>query len=192
MSTLDERDGSVWVDTKGAPEDVIPRCTTIADPQSRPCPLSTEGRLGVEQRVDAYARQGLRVLAVAERRLQAGQPLPERREEAENELTLLGLVAMLDPPRPEVAAAVADCHTAGIRIIMVTGDHALTAAAIAHQLGIAGKHPTVITGEETDRMTEHQLDELLRGHRELIFARSSPETNCGSPTLCAPEATWSP
>ncbi|MCF3142542.1 cation-translocating P-type ATPase [Streptomyces platensis] len=176
MSTLDERDGSVWVDTKGAPEAVLPRCTTIADPQSRPCPLSTEDRRGVEERVDAYARQGLRVLAVAERRLQDGQPLPERREAAEHELTLLGLVAMLDPPRPQVAAAVADCHTAGIRIIVITGDHALTAAAIAHQLGIAGKHPTVVTGEETDRMTEQQLDELLLAHRELIFARSSPET----------------
>lgn len=176
MSTLDERDGSVWVDTKGAPEAVIPRCTTIAEADGRLHPLTPKERRGVEQRVNTYARQGLRVLAVAERRLQAEQPLPEHRESAEFSLTLLGLVSMLDPPRPEVAAAVADCHTAGIRIIVVSGDHALTAAAIAHQLGIAGEQPTVVTGEETDRMTDHQLDALLRKHRELIFARSSPET----------------
>ncbi|MEU6017408.1 HAD family hydrolase [Streptomyces sp. NPDC047515] len=148
MSTLDERDGSVWVDAKGAPEAVIPRCTKIAEPDGCLHPLTPEERRVVEQRVDTYARQGLRVLAVADRRLQAEQPLPERRESAELSLTLLGLVAMLDPPRPEVAAAVADCHTAGIRITVVSGDHALTAAAIAHQLGIAGEQPMVVTGSK--------------------------------------------
>ncbi len=88
---------------------------------------------------------------------------------------LLGLVAMFDPPRPEVAAAVAGCHEAGIRIIVITGDHGLTAAAIARQVGIARDGPTVVTGAELERMSEDELDRLLREGRELIFARSSPE-----------------
>ena len=82
---------------------------------------------------------------------------------------------MLDPPRPEVADAVARCHTAGIRIIVVTGDHPLTAAAIAGQLGIGSRDSPVITGTELDQMTERDLDELLRSGQELIFARASPE-----------------
>jgi len=82
---------------------------------------------------------------------------------------------MVDPPRPEVAGAVARCHTAGIRVIVVTGDHPLTAAAIAAQVGIGNRDSLVITGAELDRMTEPDLDELLGSGQELIFARASPE-----------------
>ena len=123
----------------------------------------------------SYAGQGLRVLAVAQRRLEPSAPVPEVREQAERGLCFLGLVAMSDPPRAEVAAAVAACHEAGIRIIVITGDNGLTAAAIAHRVGIAGENPTIITGEQLDRLSEPELDSLLREHRELIFARSSPE-----------------
>ncbi|MFI9366558.1 cation-translocating P-type ATPase [Kitasatospora sp. NPDC053057] len=175
MSTLDERDDGLWVHTKGAPEAVLPRCTTILEADGRVSPLPPVRRHAIEQHVDEYASQGLRVLAVAERRLDPQQPLPDRREQAERELVLLGLAAMADPPRPEVADAVAQCHAAGIRIIVVTGDHALTATAVAGQVGIGSGHPTVVTGEELDRMSEDQLDELLRHGDELIFARSSPE-----------------
>jgi magnesium-transporting ATPase (P-type) len=83
---------------------------------------------------------------------------------------------MADPPRPEVADAVARCHTAGIRIIVVTGDHPLTAAAISHQLGIGTADSPVITGGELDQMSEPDLDKLLRTGQELIFARASPES----------------
>ncbi|MGH3391973.1 MAG: cation-translocating P-type ATPase [Actinomadura sp.] len=175
MSTLDERSGAVWVDAKGAPEALIPGCVSISMPDGTAAPLSAERRRSIEERVDAYARKGLRVLAVAERRLDPGRPLPTRREQAERDLTLLGLVAMADPPRPEVAGAVAHCHAAGIRIVVVTGDHGLTAAAIARQVGIAGDHPTVINGADLDAMSEGELDELLRHGQELIFSRSSPE-----------------
>ena len=123
----------------------------------------------------SYAGQGLRVLAVAQRRLEPSAPVPEVREQAERGLCFLGLVAMSDPPRAEVADAVAACHEAGIRIIVITGDNGLTAAAIAHRVGIAGENPTIITGEQLDRLGEPELDRLLREHRELIFARSSPE-----------------
>ena len=125
--------------------------------------------------VDEYASQGLRVLAIAERG-PLGNGAPQKRAEAETGLTFLGLVAMFDPPRPEVAAAVESCHQAGLRVIVVTGDHGLTAAAIAKRVGIGADESKVVVGSEVDEMTDRDLDSLLRGGEELIFARSSPET----------------
>ncbi len=173
MTTADERDGRLWAHTKGAPEAVIPLCRTRVEPGGKAVPLGPREREALELEVDELAAQGLRVLAVAERRLDG--TVPERREEAERDLALLGLVALIDPPRPQVPAAVADCHQAGIRIVVVTGDHPLTAAAIARRIGIARGEPTVVTEEELDRMSEPQLDALLREGRELIFARATPE-----------------
>jgi magnesium-transporting ATPase (P-type) len=91
-------------------------------------------------------------------------------------LTFLGLMAMEDPPRPEVRDAVARCRRSGIRIIVVTGDHALTAGAIAREVGIVAGRPAVVGGPEIDAMTDSDLDRLLRSRRELIVARSNPET----------------
>ena len=139
------------------------------------CPFQDDARREVASVVNGYARSGLRVLAFAARDIAPGAPLPAQREEAECDLCFLGLAAMADPPRPEVADAVARCHTAGIRIIVVTGDHPLTAAAIAHQIGIGTADSPVITGAELDRMSEADLDELLRPGTELVFARTSPE-----------------
>ena len=173
MSTVDGRDGSLAVHTKGAPEALLPRCARIAGPDGAATPLDSGERNEIEALVDGYAGQGLRVLAVAERALDDG--VPQRREAAERDLVLLGLVAMIDPPRPEVPAAVARCHRAGIRIVVVTGDHGLTAAAIARRIGIALGDPTVVTEEELDRMSEPELDRLLAGEEELIFARATPE-----------------
>ena len=97
------------------------------------------------------------------------------REDAERELCLLGLVALFDPPRPEVADAVARCHQAGIRILVVTGDYGPTAAEIARRVGIGATATAVLTGEQLDAMSEQELDELLQEGRELVFARTSPE-----------------
>jgi calcium-translocating P-type ATPase len=175
MSTVDEGIDGPWIDTKGASESVLPRCTRILDGDGRERPLRAAERRDIAALVDAQASGGLRVLGVARRQLGDRDQPPERREDAERDLCFLGLVSMVDPARPEVSDAVARCRAAGVRIIVVTGDHGLTAAAIARQVGIAGEHPTVITGEQLDRMSEAQLDELLRGDDELIFARSSPE-----------------
>ncbi|MFJ5032503.1 cation-translocating P-type ATPase [Streptomyces sp. NPDC088560] len=176
MSTVDQRgDDGFWIDVKGAPEAVLPLCTTIRQADGTVGPLTEQHRRAIAGQVDTFARQGLRVLAAAERHLAAGAGLPERREEAEDRLVFLGLAAMADPPRPEVADAVARCHSAGIRIIVVSGDHALTATAIAGQVGIGGPKPKVVTGDVLDHMPEHELDQLLRHHSELIFARTSPE-----------------
>ncbi len=122
-----------------------------------------------------YASRGLRVLAIAHRDLPAGSAAPARREDAECELCLAGLVAMLDPPRPEVPAAIERVHRAGIRVHVVTGDNGLTAAAIARRVGIGADGMRVVSGAELDKMSERDLDALLTCGDEVVFARSSPE-----------------
>jgi len=174
MSTVDHDGHLLVVHTKGAPEELIPRCTGLSTgPQTRP--LTAQDRADLTDRVNRWALEGLRVLAVADRSLPFDGAPSLTREEAESGLTLTGLVAMEDPPRPEVAAAVHRCHTAGLRLIVVTGDHGLTARHIAQAVGIGGPDTPVITGAELDRMPEAELERLLDSNRELIFARSSPE-----------------
>ncbi|HEX5989847.1 MAG TPA: cation-transporting P-type ATPase [Solirubrobacterales bacterium] len=172
MSTVDEAEGDLWVNTKGAPESILPRCTAIAAGEGSRL-LDEASRREVHAATDSFADQGLRVLAVARRRL--GGAVPQRREDAESDLTLLGLVAMIDPPRPEVVDAVARCHRAGIRIVVVTGDHPRTAVAIANQIGIAGGHARAISEEQLEGMSEAELDAALAAGGELVFARSTPE-----------------
>lgn len=173
MSTIDEGEGELWVDAKGAPESILSRCTAIADADGASRLLDEETRARVHEAVGRFADEGLRVLAVARRRL--GGAVPRQREEAESDLTLLGLVAMNDPPRPEVADAVARCHRAGIRIIVVTGDHPRTAVAIANKIGIGGGQARAISEERLEAMTDAELDEALASGGELVFARSTPE-----------------
>jgi magnesium-transporting ATPase (P-type) len=176
MSTVDEReDGSLTVHAKGAPEEVLVRSSAIGGRENHE-PLTEADREAVLAVLERYASMGLRVLAVARRRLPPEEQAPERREEAERDLCLLGLVALFDPPRPQVADAVAQCHAAGIRVIVVTGDFGPTAAEIARRVGISADRGTVVNGGEVEAMTDRELEDLLRESRELIFARSSPET----------------
>jgi calcium-translocating P-type ATPase len=175
MSTVDERrDGGLTVHAKGAPEEVLERSTLIGGLENHR-PLTQADRETVLDVLERYASQGLRVLAVARRRLPPDAAIPDGREEAERELCLLGLVGLFDPPRPEVPEAVASCHAAGIRIIVVTGDYGRTAAEIARRVGIGREGATVISGEELERLSERELDQVLREREELIFARVSPE-----------------
>ncbi|GAA1880086.1 cation-translocating P-type ATPase [Streptantibioticus ferralitis] len=175
MSTIDQDGDRLVVHTKGAPEALLPHCTTLLDPQGGQVPLDTAHHDLITTQVNAFATNGLRVLALAERPLPAGIRPPHRRGDAEHELCFVGLIAMLDPPRPQVAEAVARCRTAGIRIIVITGDHPLTAAAIARRVGITGDSPTVISGEQLDRLSEPELAQLLSSAPDIIFARASPE-----------------
>jgi magnesium-transporting ATPase (P-type) len=174
MTTIDELDGGQAVHTKGAPEAVLARATRIHGAQGER-PLSAGDRDAIVRAMDNYAARGLRVLALAHRDLPAGQAVPDRREDAERELCLTGLVAMIDPPRPQVPAAIEQAHRAGIRIHVVTGDNGLTAAAIARNVGIGRGGMRVVSGTELDAMTESQLDDLLGSRQEVVFARSSPE-----------------
>ena len=173
MSTVDDSPDGLTVHVKGAPEAVLARCdrVRVGDDDA---PLDEAWSAEIVAAVDGYANRGLRVIALARRPL-LDELIPEQRADAERDLTFLGLVAMFDPPRPEVADAVRQCHDAGIRIIVVTGDHGLTAAEVARKVGIARDGVTIVTGEELDRMDEQQLDRVLAGSEELIFARTSPE-----------------
>jgi calcium-translocating P-type ATPase len=172
MSTIDSEAGRLWVNTKGAPESILEICDRLMTREGT-TDLDQSRLAEVQAAVDAYADEGLRVLAVARREIESAGTT---REQAEQGLTLLGLVAMHDPPRAEVAQAVAQCHQAGIRIIVITGDHPRTAVAIARKIGIARSGgPTVIAEDELERMSDAQLDVALRDGGEMIFARSTPE-----------------
>src|SRR6185295_180046 len=104
-----------------------------------------------------------------------GQPAPAERRNVEAGLTLLGLVAMVDPPRAGVAAAVVAAHRAGIRIHVITGDYGPTAAEIARQVGLGHEGRRIVAGDELDRLTDTDLDAILTGNDEIVFARVSPE-----------------
>jgi calcium-translocating P-type ATPase len=156
MAVLTEGAAGRLVHVKGAPERVLRMCRGI------------EAKLW-HDRADAMARRGLRVLALAELPW-AGESLDAAA--LEGGLDLLGLVGLMDPPRPEAIVAVAECRSAGIRVKMITGDHAGTAAAIAAQIGL--EHPRrVLTGADLDRLDDAQLG--LEVVSVDVFARTSPE-----------------
>ena len=175
MSTVDAEPSGLAIHTKGAPETVLPCCTQLLDRDGRPQPLDSAARLRLQQALDRYAVQGLRVLAVARRTLDAAQVELPGRQAAEAGLVLLGLVAMVDPPRAAVPDAVARAHRAGIRIHVVTGDYGPTAANIARQVGIGRAGSRIVTGGELDQLSDAQLDALLSHDDEIVFARISPE-----------------
>ncbi|MDN4596555.1 cation-translocating P-type ATPase [Leifsonia virtsii] len=169
MSVVSRRGDRLLVAVKGAPELLLPLCDSVFD-GTRARPATESDRREVLDEVDGFARHGLRVLALASREVPAP---PEDAAAAESGLCLLGLVALLDPPRPEVPAAVAACHSAGITIHVVTGDNGTTASEVARQVGIATDR--VVTGSEADALSEPELDALLAQPGEVVFARSTPE-----------------
>jgi calcium-translocating P-type ATPase len=174
MTTISAGLDGLTLNTKGAPEAVLPLCTRTLAADGAEVALDEAERHEITLQVERYARQGLRVLSLARRDMAAGAETPAR-DEAERELCFLGLITMFDPPRAEVADAIARCHSAGIRVIVITGDHPLTAAAIAHQVGIGGDHPLIITAEQLDYRHEQEIQAILAGADEVIFARASPE-----------------
>ena len=175
MSTLDSDENQDWIHTKGAPESVLPQCVDVLLPNGEQRLLEPSERDRVTRQVETFASQGLRVLALARRSLPSDAK-PPNRGDAECDLCFLGLVTMRDPPRAEVIDAVRSCHRAGIRIVLITGDHPLTAAAIAGQVGIGGKNPLVVNAQAFDHTHEREVEDILASGREVIFARASPET----------------
>ena len=158
MTTVHQADGQVIVIVKGAPEMVFARCT----------------RGHVEETTAANTAMGqdaLRVLAVAFKILDAA-PIDYTSEALECDLTLAGLVGMIDPPRPEVKDAIRECDTAGIRTVMITGDNVVTASAIAKELGILHEGELAITGTELEALTEEELDANITRYR--VYARVTP------------------
>jgi Ca2+-transporting ATPase len=165
-ATLQEHDGERVVLVKGAPERVLQSCATWATPNG-PQPLD---RSLVEPQIGRMAAEGWRVLAMAERR----RSIAEGDDHLiDGDFCFLGLVGMQDPPRPAVPDAVARCRRAGMRPIMITGDHAATAVAIARQVGIGDHSPRTLSGPEIDRLDD---DALARAIREVdVCARVTPD-----------------
>lgn len=169
MSTLHEINGKMTLLTKGAPDILLGRCVTVLTGSGQ-SDLTDALREEIGRQIGAFSAEGLRVLAFAERAWTGETPLSA---DAENGLAFLGLVAMMDPPRPESAAAVADCRRAGIRPVMITGDHKVTASAIARQIGILQEGGRAVEGTELERMSDAELREQVE--QISVYARVSPE-----------------
>ena len=166
FSTLHETPEGLILYTKGALETVLPLCTHV-QLDTGVEPVTQEWRDRFLQAQGTMADGGLRVLALAYRPVAEGYD----HAELERDLTLTGLVGLDDPPRPEVPDAIARCRAAGIRVIMITGDHPQTARAVARQIGLVlSDQPTIVTGDQLHRMSITQL-QLALNHEEVIFAR---------------------
>lgn len=157
---------------KGAPKEVVELCTRIAI-DGRVVDLTDDMRARVIAQNDAFARDGLRVLAMAYRAI-AEEQRDVTAENTERDLVLIGLTAMMDPPRDEVATAVAECATAGIQVIMITGDYGLTAESIAKRIGIVRDEARIVTGNDLNGMDDDELRRVLDAGN-VLFARVSPE-----------------
>ena len=171
MSTLHSDGGRIVQYTKGAPDEVLKCCTSYLD-SGEVLPLTDEKRQEILSVNHAMADRALRVLAAAERRWDA---LPEDCSPAnlEHELCFIGLTGMIDPVRPEVKAAIDECRRAGIRPIMITGDHKDTAVAIARELGIIDDASQAIEGRELNRLSDDELDRVI--DKYSVYARVQPE-----------------
>ena len=170
-------DGSQHISiTKGAPKEVMELCSDYYDNQGMIKSLTATERQAILAANDQFARDGLRVLAVAYRPLDSEHIGEDKwdMQTLEDNMVFLGLVAMSDPPRQGVREAIEKCHRASIRIIMVTGDYGLTALSIAKKIGIVqGDDARVVSGLELAGMDDNQLKEALKG--EIVFARVAPE-----------------
>jgi Ca2+-transporting ATPase len=190
MATFHARDDGQRVAVKGAPEAVLPICARVLA-AGGPEPLDADARDAWGGRADALAADGLRVLALAEK------DAPTTESDPYEDLTLLGLAGLYDPPRADIARAIADCQGAGIRVVMGTGDHAATAAAIGAEIGLAGSEAGALEaarlGDTLTRSAEEpaQVDPDTRAAvlAHSVFARVSPEQKLGIIRLYQ-EAGW--
>ena len=173
MSVLGRRttDEHVRLFAKGAPDVLLERCTAelVGDDV---VPLSDERRGRIEADIERLSAEGYRTLGVARRRALEQDPATFT-EDAEHDLVHLGVVAIIDPPRPEAVKAIAEAHRAGIRTVMITGDHPVTAARIAADLGITEGASRALTGREIESMDEEELGRAVRDVD--VYARVSPE-----------------
>ena len=173
MSVLGRRttDEHVRLFAKGAPDVLLERCTAelVGDDV---VPLSDERRGRIEADIERLSAEGYRTLGVARRRALEQDPATFA-EDAEHDLVHLGVVAIIDPPRPEAVKAIAEAHRAGIRTVMITGDHPVTAARIAADLGITEGASRALTGREIESMDDEELGRAVRDVD--VYARVSPE-----------------
>ncbi len=169
MTTVHSVDGALTAYTKGGADVVLALCTH-ARLRGEVVPLSEETSSAISAANSRLAASGYRTLAFAVRELEDG--LPEHSKDIERDLTYVGILCLVDPPREEVRDAIAECHRAGIHVAMVTGDHALTARAIAADIGLLDTD-RVVTGQELEVMSDDELAEQVRDIR--VYARVNPE-----------------
>ncbi|RSL31374.1 calcium-translocating P-type ATPase, PMCA-type [Salibacterium salarium] len=163
--------GKAFVVTKGAPDVLLDLTTTIME-RGRAEKLSAIKKENIYRAIEDMASRALRTIAVAYRPLDKGETIKDVTK-AEKNLSFIGMEGMIDPPRPEVKEAIQECRSAGIKTIMITGDHKLTAAAIAKDIGLLPEYGKVVTGREWEQASLQDKRRLLQ--RVYVFARVSPE-----------------
>ena len=173
MSTLHARDGRETIFVKGGPAETLDQCS-YERRNGASLPLQEDRRVRLRERTDEMTARGLRVLALAFRDVPVGEGV-DSAAAAERDLVFLGLVGLENPLRQEVPGAVARCRSAGIRVVMLTGDHGHTALAVAHQAGIAEMGAQAVTGAEVDALDDDGLARLLAERQPVVFARVTPE-----------------
>lgn len=158
---------------KGSPDHLLAVTTHIMDGQTIR-PITDADKVNIRARYTQLAEQALRVLAFACRKVDV---VPNDESIAEKDLVFVGLAGMIDPPREEAKKAVADCKSAGIRVIVITGDYGITAAAIGRELGIIDESTknNVYVGADVEKMTDEQLKTILAKKESVIFSRSLPK-----------------
>ena len=172
MMSTNHKCGDAFVQyTKGAPDEVLRRCTSY-EQDGKILPMTEEKRREILDKNHSMADKALRVLAAAKRNWNA-VPEDVTPENLEQDLCFIGLTGMIDPIRPEVKAAIAECRSAGIRPVMITGDHKDTAVAIARDLGIISGPEQAITGAERDKLSDEELDKAVENYG--VYARVQPE-----------------
>lgn len=170
MSTVHKNHNSIISVTKGASDVLIPMCSYYSDDYGNISPLSSDMKKTILKDVNSLAGEGLRIIAVAYKEKLKSYNMPD----VENNMIYAGIITMIDPPRPEVPDSVKECHLAGIRTIMITGDHAATALNIAEELGITSSHNMdVITGPELENMSDDNL--RVKSRHCNVYARVTPE-----------------
>ena len=169
MSTRHTINGERILLTKGGPDVIFNRSQSVLV-NGEVLPLTPERLATIQEQNEAFAKRALRVLAMAYKPLSHDGDLSF---DDENELIFVGLLAMIDPPREEVFAAVEAAKGAGIKTVMITGDHKTTAQAIAKDIGIAEADDLALTGNELDNLSDHELDSILE--KVSVYARVSPE-----------------
>lgn len=168
MTTLHEIDNQYVAFTKGAADEILPLCSQIMI-NNNVRPITEHDQKQIMQLTKSMSADALRVLGFATKVV---KNIPDAGTDLENNLTFIGVSGMIDPPREEVAESVQTCRDAGIRTIMITGDHKITALAIAKKLNIYQNGDLAISGSELDQMSDQQLDEAVK--RATVFARVSP------------------
>ena len=171
MTTVNEQNGKYIVYTKGGVDELLNCCNSYILNGETKHDLENYTKI-IRQKNEEMAKEALRVLACGYKELDH-KPTKEDINELEKDLTFIGMVGMIDPPREEAKKAVEKCKTAGIKTVMITGDHKITATAIAKKLGILEKEEEAITGQELEKMTDEELEKNVRKYS--VYARVSPE-----------------